>query len=160
MRFFWQNYVTMEFMEWAWTGSKLILLTGNKRSKLPQNLKNEPFCRWETIKNCVPQGSILGPLLFLIYVNDLPHRINKFASPVIYADNTSVLFSTKKLKNLQSKIDSTLHYISEWFLFSGLTLNMEETNMIKSCINHLLNNQQQCTTDNYLMKLQISDSWD
>ena len=37
-------------------------------------------------------------------------------------------------------------------LFNGLTLNMKETNMIKFCINHLLNNQQKCPTDNYLIK--------
>ena len=60
----------------------------------------------------VPQGSILGPLLFVIYVNDLPRSINKFASPVIYADDTSVLVSAKNLKDLQTKIDSTLRHIS------------------------------------------------
>ena len=73
-----------------------------------QNLKHESFCRWETIKNGVPQGSILGPLLFVIHVNDLPRSINKFASPVIYADDTNVLVSAKNLKNLQRL---TLHYI-------------------------------------------------
>jgi len=102
-----------------------------------QDLKHESFCRWETIKNGVPQGSILGPLLFVIYVNDLPRSINKFASPVIYADDTSVLVSAKNLKDLQTKTDCTLHHISEWFLFSGLTLHMKKTNMIKFYTNHL-----------------------
>jgi len=62
-----------------------------------------------------------------------------------------VFVSAKKLKDLQTKIDSTLHHISEWFLFNGLTLNMEKTNMIKFFTNHLLNNQQQCPTDNCLI---------
>jgi hypothetical protein len=116
-----------------------------------QNLQHELFCRWETIKNGVPQGSILGSLLFVIYVNDLPRSINKYASPVIYADDTNVLVSANNLKDLQTKIDSTLHYISDWFLFNGLILNMEKTNMVKFCTNHSLNNQQQCPTDNYLI---------
>jgi len=88
---------------------------------------------------------------FVIYVNDLPHSINKFASPIIYADDTSLLVSANNLKNLQTKIAFTLHYISDWFSVSGLTLNMEKTNMVKFCTNHSLNNQQQCPADNYLI---------
>jgi len=114
----------------------------NRKQKVKittQNLKHESFCRWVTMKNGVPQGSILGPLLFVIYVNDLLSSINKFASPVIYADDKSVLVSANNLKDLQTKIDSTLHYISDWFSFNGLTLNMEKTNMVKFCTNHSLN---------------------
>jgi len=84
-------------------------------------------------------------------VNDLPRSVNKFASPVIFAGDTSVLVSAKNLKDLQTKIDSTLHHISEWCLFNGLTLNMEKTNMINFCTYHLLNNQQQRPTDKYLI---------
>jgi len=84
-------------------------------------------------------------------VKDLPRSINKFASPVIYADHTSVLVSANDLKDLQTKIDSTLHYICDWFPFNGLTLNMEKTNVVKFCTNHSLNNQQQCPADNYLI---------
>jgi hypothetical protein len=99
-----------------------------QKVKITSQTHKQESCRWETIKNGVPQGSILGPLLFIIYVNDPPCSINQFARPVIYADNTSVLVTAKNLKDLQTKVDSILHHITEWFSFNGLTLNMEKTN--------------------------------
>ena len=77
----------------------------NRKQKVKitsQNCKQDSSCRWETINN-VPQGSILGPLLFIIYVNDLPRCVNQFANPVIYADDTSVLVSAKKLGRFKIK---------------------------------------------------------
>ena len=48
---------------------------------------------WATVRHGVPQGSILGPLLFLLYINDLPRIINKTSTPIIFADDTSILFT-------------------------------------------------------------------
>jgi len=85
----------------------------NRKQKVKitsENCKQDSSCRWETIKNGVPQGSILGPLLFIIYVNDLPHGIKQFANPIIYTDDTSVLVSAKNLEDLKSKFDFTPYY--------------------------------------------------
>jgi hypothetical protein len=123
-----------------------------------QNGKKVSSSRWETFKNWLPQASILGPLLFIIYMNDLPRGINQFANPVIYADDTSVLVSAQNLEDLKSKFDFTLHYISDWFFFNGLTLNMDKTNIIKFSSSHFQNPLHQGESIN-VIRLQILIFW-
>jgi hypothetical protein len=64
-----------------------------KSSKATQNV----FSVWGTLKHRVPQGSILGPLLFLIYVNNLPQKINSIPKPILFADDTSVIIYNRNL---------------------------------------------------------------
>lgn len=77
----------------------------------------------------VPQGSILGPLLFLIYVNDLPN-----ASPLLYfilfADDTNVFYSNSSLDAPILDVNSELKNIAEWFQVNKLSLNLDKTNYI------------------------------
>jgi hypothetical protein len=58
------------------------------RGKLNSNSSD-----WKQIKSGVPQGSVMGPLLFLLYVNDFPSVIQNPNSVVLFADNTSILIS-------------------------------------------------------------------
>jgi hypothetical protein len=67
-------------------------LTGRQQSVILGHLSDSNnISGWETIKCRVPQGSILGPLVFLFYINDLPKIVNKHNSMVLYADDTSII---------------------------------------------------------------------
>ena len=77
--------------------------------------------------NCgVPQGSILGPLLFLIYINDLPNCLN-LGSPRMYADDTNISFKSKNLVELQDCMNTELKSLNTWLEVNKLSLNMAKT---------------------------------
>jgi len=88
------------------------------------NITSEPF----KIKCGVPQGSILGPLMFIIYINDLPNTTNSF-SPIIYADDTTLLTSLNftSLNNSYPSLNQELNLISDWLKVNKLSLNIEKT---------------------------------
>ena len=83
----------------------------------------------ETIRYGVPQGSILGPLLFLLYINDLP-KISNILSFLIFADDTTIIYSNPNLIDLIDKLNSELQHLSEWFSANRLSLNTSKTNFI------------------------------
>jgi hypothetical protein len=72
------------------------------------------------VTNGIPQGSILGPLLFIICIYDLPHGIHHEAMPVIYAVDTCVLLTARNTEELEIQINSALDYMINWFSVKGL----------------------------------------
>jgi hypothetical protein len=72
----------------------------------------------------------LGPLLFIIYINDLPKNINSFANAILFADDTSILITEKKYENLNQKIQFALDCSNRWFKVNQLVLNLMK-NIIK-----------------------------
>ena len=74
----------------------------------------------------VPQGSILGPLLFVIYVNDLPSISNE-AKFYLFADDTAISIRAQSLSELQNKLDFILSMLTKWFNANRLSLNVSKT---------------------------------
>ena len=77
------------------------------------------------VKTGVPQGSILGPTLFIIYVNDLPEALD--CSTVMFADDTSLVVRAPTLPKLKEKVQQSLNSLSDWFKRNGLTLHPSKT---------------------------------
>ena len=79
----------------------------------------------ETITCRVPQGSILGPLLFLTFVND-PHKVTIYLDPIVFADDANLFCSHKNIKRLFQIVSSELKLVTEWLLAHKLSLNAKK----------------------------------
>lgn len=93
----------------------------------------------------VPQGSVLGPLLFLCYINDIPRTIEH--PMTLFADDCTTIFIGKKLETYENQINNSLSIIIHWLKCNNLKINFEKTHIInfnqrKKSINPIIKYEQ------------------
>ena len=96
-------------------------------------MKRTQFVKYEDIMSNkeimthgVPQGSILGPLLFTIYVNDLKNAVNS-CQILSYADDTTLYYSSNHASNIQIAINNDVKELERWFSINKMKLNEIKT---------------------------------
>ena len=103
-------------------------LTNRKQYVTIGNIKsNDAY-----IKCGVPQGSILGPILFLIYINDLNY-VSKLLNTIMFADDTNLFLTGKSLAELEHQMNIELEIVNNWFKTNLLSLNVTKTSYIIFC---------------------------
>ena len=78
------------------------------------------------VKCGIPQGSILGPLFFLIYINHLPECLNH-TTPRLFADNTNLTVACDSIQEIQSNMNRDLAHVNQWLLANELSGNVVKT---------------------------------
>jgi hypothetical protein len=90
---------------------------------------NLPNCNsgWGEIRHSVPQGSVLDPLLFLLYINDLPKIVNDSTKVVLYGVDTSIIITSLNPTDFTNSANKILEDINKWFTTNLLSLNADKT---------------------------------
>ena len=102
------------------------------------------------VKCGVPQGSILGPLLFICYINDLQHLCHQ-SKPYLYADDSALVCIGSDRTDVEQSLQSDLNNLEAWFKVNRLSVNVTKTNTIMFC-------SQYSRHRNYNMTLSINGS--
>ncbi len=127
------SVLVSKLMDYQIKGSCIALIESylSKRMQrtiiLENNIKH--FSAWENTSIGVPQGSILGPLFFLIYINDLPKSINN--ELILFTDDTTAIIKNKLVTDLPTHISNVMEDMEKWFTINGLKLNLDKTQIIK-----------------------------
>ena len=88
---------------------------------------NQTESSYGEVKFGVPQGSVLGPLLFIVYINDIGSIPGLKFLPKLFADDANVFVHAKNFNELQIQSQNTLNLLTEWLLLNRLTINIKKT---------------------------------
>ena len=100
-------------------------LNGRTQYVYVNKCKSQP----ETLSCSVPQGSILGPLLFILYINEIAH-ISKVLKCILYADDAVLYCVDRDLQNLIHTLNIEIRNITDWLVCSKLTINVNKTKAV------------------------------
>jgi hypothetical protein len=83
------------------------------------------FSEWGKIKHGVPQRSVLGPLFFLLYINDLLNITADLSKPVLFADDMSIIIANPSRSKFKEDINNIIDSINDWFKVNSFLLNVD-----------------------------------
>jgi hypothetical protein len=92
-----------------------------------KNCSPNAFSKWGIMKHGVPQGSVLGPLLFLLCINNLSKTINTKSKQLLFAGDTSLIFKKSKYEDFKNDINIVFVSLNRWFEANKLSLNFDKT---------------------------------
>ena len=133
----------------ALTLLKSYLTNRNQKCQIKNSFSSERL-----IKCGVPQGSILGPLFFLLYINDLPHCLNK-TKPRLFADDTNLTASANSMTDLETAVNSDLENLRKWLIANKRSLNVAKTEFMLIGSKPMIKNISDSCPNVYIENIQI-----
>ena len=108
----WHDGLLFKLKTYGVEGDLLLLLKNYLKNRKQRVVLNCQTSEWRKINSGVPQGSVLGPLLFLIYINDLPDGITSICK--IFADDTSLFSKVQDINRSANELNCDLEKVSNW----------------------------------------------
>ena len=119
----WHKGLTFKLKQNRVTGDLLNILIDFLKERKQRVVLNGQHSKWSNISACVPQGSILGPLLFLIYINDLSDNLS--SNPKLFADDTSLFSVVPDMNQSGINLNDDLEKISNWDFQWKMSCNLD-----------------------------------
>jgi len=145
------SILLMKLKYYGLNGSALMLIESYLKSRKQRVGVGLPkiYSSYTNITEGVPQGSILGPLLFLVYINDISNT-DLISNIIMYADDTTALFKEKTKNDMLNSLTIALTNITNWFSVNSLLLNNNKTFAINFHSNY---KNSEKSSDEYLKGL-------